>query len=202
MNNREIKSNEANKGQPQTRSLPDELSNIVFMIAEHKHRNNGKINIHEGLQYLNRYIKLLGKYIEDKDTKNALIVQALFDHACYNLGLVQPFCLQWAARKGGRADKTKKGIRIAIENHLSTEKLITPLHLWKHFKLSHNNEQNAFETPDLNYTVWFYEEVTDRRTTGGYLTQKSFDGKELSIRFKTFERYIYKIKQKLILPQA
>jgi hypothetical protein len=192
---------EVGKHRTNKNSISKDLSNLIHETA--KCAVSRKLNFKEGFSFVNSYLKILEKHILEKDIKNALTAQTLIDYIFYSTVGV-PLYMWFGARKGGQADKTKKGIWAAIEKNLPQRKIKTPSRVWKYFEMmySGDGEDKAYWTPDLNYKIWFARDVTDRRPNGGYLIQKSFDGKQSSITFKTFEKYFYKIKHNMDLAQA
>ncbi len=156
----------------------------------------------DNVVYLNRYIKLLGKYVQDKNLKRALTAQICLDFAFFHLGLIKPLWLKWASQRGGRAKKIKIGIRTLIEKHLPQLKIKTPRNMWNQLEKWYPTEESGYETPDCNYTVWFGRDVTDESPTGGYLYQRLLGEKKVPIKFKTFEKCFYEIKHGIDLPEA
>jgi hypothetical protein len=179
MNKRRIKSNEASKKQPEGRYLSEELANLHLKTVEYI--RGGNFNINATIHYLNSYIKLLTKYISEKDIENALKVQVLLDHAFYNFGLGKPLYLKWAARKGGLADKRKKGILLAIKEALPRIKEMSATMAWRFFEREHSPEE-ILEVG--GYEIYSYNDL---------LFQEDPLGKLSSIKFKTFEKYFYQV---------
>lgn len=180
----------------QDRYLSEELANLHFLTFERAHKNKGKFDIYENIVFLNRYLILLDKYILEKDLKNALKVQVCLDQAYFHLGLIKPLYWRWGSAKGGRVNKKKEGIQIAIEKNLIQSRIKTATGLWSYFEKTYS-KNDPYTTPDFNYQVWFYRDIVDNRRNGGSLIQESFKGKESSIGFKGFERYFYAVKQKM-----
>ena len=199
MNNRKKKSNKESKGHLQTRSLPEELANLYLRTAEYK-RNGGNFDINETLKFVNSCIKLFQKYITEKDTQNLLTVQILLDHAYYNFGLGTPLYLKWAASRGGRKSKERKGIINVIEQLLRGRGISSPARMWKYLATNYNDpekENRSIETTDLAYKVWFARDIVSNKLNDGLLYQQGMDGKEKSIKFKTFEALFYRVRNKI-----
>jgi hypothetical protein len=186
MNRKTIKSNEASKGQPQGRSLPGELSSLILRTVEHI-GHTGNFNINEKFHYLNSYIKLLTKYITEKDIENALKVQASLDIVFYNL-TGKPLYLEWAAKRGGRADKRKKGIRLAIKELLPKIKGLSPRMAWRFFKREYPSSKPFIVG---EYEIYFGPDSTGNESDDLLIQTKDF--KDSSIKYKTFEKYFYQV---------
>lgn len=105
--------------------------------------------------------------------------------ALYNTGLLKPLYMDFGRWKGGRALKRPIGILLAMEKVLSTKKkILGPLWLWKIF------ERERFEID--GYEIFYYNDQAGLKEND-LLCQRDFAGKEHSIKFKTFERWYYKI---------
>lgn len=185
MSNRKVNSNEAGKNQPQGIRLSDELSDLLIKTAEHI-GSSRNFDINEKIKFLLAYVKILEKYISDKDTKNALIVQTLLDHAFYNLGLSKPEYLTVAARRGGRADKKKKGICITIKDLLPKIRGLSPVRAWRFFKREYPKSK-PFSVGE--YEVYFEPDHSGDGSED--VLVHVYDLKESSIKYKTFEKYFY-----------
>jgi len=196
MNKKRVHHNEANRRQLWDRNLESEISSLIFLTLERIHENKEKFDIYTNIKFVNRYIKLLDKYVSDKNLKGALAAQICLDYACFHLGLIKPLHWRWRSQKGGRADKTKKGIWKAIEEEPQT-KTARASWLWRHFERMYSGD-SAYETPNFDYEIRFERDSVDVRPYGGYLIQKSLDdGKTSSIKFKTFEKYVKRIKRQM-----
>ena len=186
MKNRKVKSNEATKSQERKRSLPDELANLYIRIAERR-QHTRKFDINETLSFLNSCIKLFDKYIQKEDLRNLATIQCLMAHAYYELGLARPLHLRLGAQRGGRADKKRKGIQMAIETLLPQIKRLSPMLAWRLFKREHPSSK------PLNlgrYEIYFAADSTGNESED--LLVQAYGLEESTIKYKTFERYFYR----------
>jgi hypothetical protein len=97
-----------------------------------------------------------------------------------------------SSSKGGKASKKKEGIRLAIKEALDKSKVKTAKGLWKYFEINHGGEKHALKVGD--YNVWFYKNPTG---SGKDLLYQDDGGKESTVTFVTFKKYVMEVKKSL-----